>query len=99
MALDEIHSQVIKELVHKVTKSLSMMFYKLWQSCEVNAVCKRGNIAPFCIKGKREDLRNCRPVSLTSVLGKVMNQILLEIMLRLIANKEFTCDGQHGFPM
>lgn len=80
-----------------LTKPLSIIFQQLWQTREVPADWKSASMTPIYKKGRERDLRNCRPVNLTLVSGKLTEQVILNTITQHIQDKQMTRSSHHGF--
>ncbi|KAK4828306.1 hypothetical protein QYF61_025318 [Mycteria americana] len=95
--LDGIHPRVLRELAEVFTKPLSILYQQFWLTGEVAVDWRLANVTPIYKKGWKEDLRNYRPVSLTSVPGKVMERMILSAITQHVQDDEMIRPSQHGF--
>jgi len=72
MGPDGIHPRVLRELAEELAEPLSIIYQKSWLTGEVPDVCRIASVRAIYKKGRKEDPRNYRPVSLTSLPGKIM---------------------------
>ncbi|KFP73882.1 hypothetical protein N311_04133, partial [Apaloderma vittatum] len=82
MGPDGMHPRVVKELAAVITKTLSIIYQHSWLTGEVPSDWKSGDVTPIYKKGWKDNPGNYRPVSLTSVLGKLMEKIILSCIMR-----------------
>ncbi|KFP12314.1 hypothetical protein Z169_05524, partial [Egretta garzetta] len=88
MGPDGMHPRVLKELSDVIAEPLSIIYERSWRTGEVPDDWKIANVTPVFKKGKKEDPGNYRPVSLTSVPGKVMEQLILSDLSKQVDDKK-----------
>uniref|UniRef100_A0A8C3HCP4 BRCA1 associated RING domain 1 n=1 Tax=Chrysemys picta bellii TaxID=8478 RepID=A0A8C3HCP4_CHRPI len=94
---DDLHPRILKELAREIAGPLAIIFNESVNSGVVPLDWRIANVVPIFKKGKKSDPGNYRPVSLTSVVCKVLEKILKE---KLVEDLEVNgkCDKlQHGF--
>ncbi|GAB0204364.1 mitochondrial enolase superfamily member 1 [Grus japonensis] len=94
MGPDEMHLWVLRELADEVAEPSPSYLRSHGSPVKFPLTGKGETEPPFL---KKEDLGNYKLVSLTSVPGQIMEQILLETMLRHMENEAVIGDSQDGF--
>ncbi|KFO58100.1 hypothetical protein N302_11537, partial [Corvus brachyrhynchos] len=87
MGPDGIHPRVMRELAEELTKLLSIIYHQSWLTREVPDDWKLATVTPN-IFYRKEDLGNYRPVSLTSVPSKVMEQIIMRAITQHLQDSQ-----------
>ncbi|KFQ28469.1 hypothetical protein N331_12821, partial [Merops nubicus] len=88
LELDWIHPRVLRELAEVLAKPLSIIYQQCWLTGEVRVDWRLPNVTPIYKKGQKEDPENYRPVSLTTVPGKIMEQITYSAITRHIQDHQ-----------
>ena len=97
MGPDELHSQVLRELAGVIAKLVMAIYQRSWLTGEVPEDWRLADVTPIFKKGCKEDPGIYRPVSLTSVPGKVMEQIIWGEIARHVRGVQGIRPSQHGF--
>jgi ribonuclease P/MRP protein subunit RPP40 len=94
---DGIHPRILKELSNVIAYPLTKLYISSLKNQCLPTDWKISNISAIHKKGNRKIVSNYRPVSLTSVVCKVIESIVRDhIMDYFIKNKLFS-NCQHGF--
>ncbi|GAB0178810.1 mitochondrial enolase superfamily member 1 [Grus japonensis] len=97
MGPDGIHLTVLRELVEELAKPLSVTYQESWLTGEVPDNWRLANVTPIYKKGLKGGPGSYRPVSLTSVPGKVMEQFILGALTKHVQDNQGIRPSQHGF--
>ena len=97
MGPDGLHLRVLRELAEVIAKPLSTIYQHSWLYGEVPEYWRLANVTPIYKKSCKEDLGNYRPVSLTSVPGKVMEQFIWGEITLHVHGTQGIRPSQHGF--
>ncbi|GAB0200312.1 mitochondrial enolase superfamily member 1 [Grus japonensis] len=77
MGPDGMHPRVLRELADVIAMPFSIIFERSWRTGEVPEDWRKASVTLVFKKGKKEDLENRRPVSLTSIPGKLMEHLVV----------------------
>ena len=80
MGPDGIHPQLMRELADELAKPLSIIYQQSRDTGEGPDDWKLASVTPIHQKDEKEDHGNYRPVTLTSVPGKGMEQFILSAL-------------------
>lgn len=94
---DKIHARVLKECAEVLTEPLYELFRQSLNEGRMPQSWKEGHITSIFKKGLRTKVDNYRPVSLTSVVSKVMEKIMRKAILEHMSSNNILSDSQHGF--
>ena len=95
--VDGISPKILKETVEQISTPLAHVFNMSLKEGIVPFEWKEANIIPLFKKGSRNKSVNYRPVSLTSVICKLLETIIRDHMMDFLIKHKLINPSQHGF--
>ena len=94
---DKISPRILKEAKIEIVKPLTLLFNLSLHTGIVPNDWKLANVTPIFKKGCKSQPGNYRPISLTSVVCKLMESIIRDKLVNFLETNDIIKDSQHGF--
>jgi Reverse transcriptase (RNA-dependent DNA polymerase) len=85
------------ELRENISGPLAVLFNRSLETGIVPVDWKDAGVTPLFKKGKKSDVQNYRPLNMTSLVCKIMESILKDVITVHLEKYELIRDSQHGF--
>jgi hypothetical protein len=95
--IDGIHPRVLKELDEVIVDPITIIYSRSLEASELPSQWKEAEITPIYKKDERYLPKNYRPVSLTSIICKMLEKLIVEDLIKHIKDNQLNCKEQHGF--
>ena len=94
---DGLSPALLKFLSVYIYLPLSKLFQYSLDSGEVPQDWREANVVPLFKKGSRSDPLNYRPISLTSIISKILEHVIAHNINSFLESNGILADCQHGF--
>ena len=88
---------IIKEIVEQISTPLAKVINLSLEEGIVPSEKKEANITPLFKKGSRNKIEHYRPVSLTSVVCKLLETLIRDHMVEFLVKHKLINTSQHRF--
>ena len=94
---DNITPRFLHATVDVISVPLAIIFTKSFEEGTVPDDWRQANITPIFKKGSKSVVGNYRPVSLTSVVCKIMESVIKDAIVKHMIKHKIINESQHGF--
>ena len=94
---DDIHPILLIHLAASLSKPLAILFNTTLRTGILPADWKKAKVSPIFKKGAKNHAENYRPISLTSIVCKLMEKFVKQAVLDHLLSNNLLSKKQHGF--
>ena len=94
---DNLHPRILKDLSVSLSLPLSILYTESFKQQKLPQYWKDAMITPLYKKDEKCLASNYRPISLTSIICKIMESIIKDDLMSYVCNNNIITSLQHGF--
>ena len=94
---DEIHPRMLQELVNELSDPITIIMNETVKHGKLPTDWKRAIVTPIFKKGAKNKAENYRPISLTSLVCKLMESLFKYLIMDHLKKQKLLSPLQHGF--